>query len=68
VDAISGSLLYHFGVTEFEYYTVLFGVSRALGMCSQLIMNRALGTPITRPKSVSTKWLQGAAKTARAAA
>jgi citrate synthase len=68
VDAISGSLLYHFGLKEFEYYTVLFGVSRALGMCSQLIMNRALGTPITRPKSVSTKWLQGAAKTARAAA
>jgi len=68
VDAISGSLLYHFGLTEFEYYTVLFGVSRALGMCSQLIINRALGTPITRPKSVSTKWLQGAAKTARPAA
>jgi citrate synthase len=68
VDAISGSLLYHFGLTEFEYYTVLFGVSRALGMCAQLIINRALGTPITRPKSVSTKWLQGAAKTARAAA
>jgi citrate synthase len=68
VDAISGSLLYHFGLTEFEYYTVLFGVSRALGMCSQLIVNRALGTPITRPKSVSTKWLQGAAPTARAAA
>lgn len=68
VDAISGSLLYHFGLTEFEYYTVLFGVSRALGMCSQLIINRALGTPITRPKSVSTKWVQGAASTARAAA
>jgi citrate synthase len=68
VDAISGSLLYHFGLTQFEYYTVLFGVSRALGMCSQLIINRALGTPITRPKSVSTKWLQGAAATARAGA
>ncbi|TAM82598.1 MAG: citrate (Si)-synthase [Acidobacteria bacterium] len=57
VDAVSGSLLYLFGLTEFEYYTVLFGVSRALGMCSQLVLNRLLGTPITRPKSVSTEWL-----------
>ncbi len=58
VDAISGSLLYHFGLTEFDFYTVLFGVSRSLGMCSQLIINRALATPITRPKSVSTEWLK----------
>ncbi len=57
VDAGSGALLYLFGLTEFDCYTVLFGVSRALGMCSQLILNRALGTPITRPKSVSTKWI-----------
>lgn len=58
VDAGSGSLLYHFGLTEFDYYTVLFSVSRALGMCSQLILNRALGTPITRPKSVQTDWVK----------
>jgi citrate synthase len=64
VDAISGSLLYHFGLTEFDYYTVLFGVSRALGMCAQLIINRALGTPITRPKSVSTDWLKNAVSAA----
>jgi citrate synthase len=57
VDASSGALLYLFGLTEFDYYTVLFGVSRALGMCAQLVLNRALGTPITRPKSVSTKWI-----------
>jgi citrate synthase len=57
VDAGSGSLLYLFGLTEFDYYTVLFGVSRALGMCAQLVLNRALGTPITRPKSVSTDWI-----------
>jgi len=65
VDAVSGSLLYLFGLTEFEYYTVLFGVSRALGMCSQLVLNRLLGTPITRPKSVSTEWLIKAASGAR---
>lgn len=57
VDAGSGALLYLFGLTEFDYYTVLFGVSRALGMCAQLVLNRALGTPITRPKSVSTAWI-----------
>jgi len=58
VDAGSGALLYHFGLTEFDYYTVLFGVSRAMGMLSQLIINRALGTAITRPKSVGTDWIK----------
>lgn len=57
VDAGSGALLYHYGLTEFPYYTVLFSVSRAMGMLSQLIVNRALGIAITRPKSVSTKWV-----------
>lgn len=60
VDAASGCLLYHFGLTEFEYYTVLFGVSRALGMCSQLIVSRALGEAIERPKSVTTVWVKQA--------
>jgi citrate synthase len=68
VDAISGSLLYHFGLTEFDYYTVLFGVSRALGMTAQLIINRALGTPITRPKSVSTEWIKASVGALRRAA
>lgn len=58
VDAGSGALLYHFGVTEFQYYTVFFGVSRALGMSAHNIYNRALGIPITRPKSVGTKWIK----------
>jgi len=58
VDAGSGALLYHFGLTEFDYYTVLFGVSRAMGMLSQLVINRALGTAITRPKSVGTDWIK----------
>jgi len=58
VDAGSGALLYHFGMKEFSYYTVLFSVSRAMGMCSQLVVNRAIGTPIERPKSVTTKWIK----------
>ncbi len=58
VDAGSGALLYHYGLTEFPYYTVLFSVSRAMGMLSQLVINRAIGTSITRPKSVSTEWIK----------
>lgn len=60
VDAGSGCLLYHFGLTEFEYYTVLFGVSRAMGMCAQLVVSRALGEAIERPKSVTTEWAKQA--------
>jgi len=55
VDAGSGGLLYHYGLTEFSYYTVLFSISRALGICSQAIVARAMGYPITRPKSLPTK-------------
>jgi citrate synthase len=57
VDASSGALLQHFGLVEFDYYTLLFGVSRVLGLCSQLVLDRAMGFPITRPKSVTIDWL-----------
>lgn len=62
VDAGSGSLLYHYGLTEFQYYTVLFSVSRSMGMLAQLVWNRAVGTPITRPKSVGSKYIKDQAK------
>jgi citrate synthase len=58
VDSISGTLLYHYGVTQARYYTVLFGVSRAIGMCSQTVMSRAWGEPIQRPKSITFKALE----------
>jgi citrate synthase len=61
VDAATGALLYHYGVKEFEYYTVIFSVSRSLGICAQLILSRVLGEPITRPKSITTDWLEKAA-------
>jgi len=64
VDAGSGALLYYYGLKEFQYYTVLFSVSRSMGMLAQLVLNRALGTAITRPKSVSTKWLYDQVKPA----
>jgi len=58
VDAHSGVLLQHYGLKEMQYYTVLFGVSRALGCLSQMIWSRALGLPLERPKSMSTEGLQ----------
>lgn len=57
VDSHSGILLVHYGMTEYDYYTVLFGVSRALGVLSQLFWDRALGFPLERPKSVTPEWL-----------
>ncbi len=58
VDAHSGAILVHYGMKEFRYYTVLFGVSRALGVLAALCWSRALGFPLERPKSVTSQWLQ----------
>lgn len=58
VDAGSGALLYHYGMKEFDYYTVLFAVSRTLGVSAQTVIARAIGMPIVRPKSVTTKWIK----------
>ncbi len=66
VDAHSGCLLYHYGLTEWDYYTVFFGVSRAIGVLAQLIWSRALSLPIERPKSVTTDWVEGQIKAAAA--
>ncbi len=57
VDAVSGSLLYHYGIREFSYYTVLFAISRCMGMLAQVLMERVLTLPIRRPKSISTAWI-----------
>ena len=63
VDAHSGALLVHYGLVEYEFYTVLFGVSRALGVLASLCWDRALSLPLERPKSVTTElvkeWLKG---------
>lgn len=53
VDSSSGVLFHHYGIHETLYYTVTFGVSRALGPLPQLIWDRILGLPIERPKSLS---------------
>jgi|TARA_Y100000994_G_C15702625_1_gene445776 citrate synthase len=54
VDAHSGILLLKYGMKEYDFFTVLFGVSRSLGIMSQLIWSRALGMPIERPSSTTT--------------
>ena len=58
VDAISGTLQYYYGVRDFEFYTVIFGVGRALGVTANYVWSRALGMPLERAKSLSTKMLE----------
>ena len=58
VDAHSGCLQWHYGITEYDYYTVMFGVSRAIGVLVSSIWSRALGFPLERPKSVTTNWIR----------
>jgi len=58
VDALSGSIQNHYGVNEYEFYTVLFGISRILGLTSQSVWSRALNKPIERPKSLTTRMLE----------
>ncbi|MCD6525860.1 MAG: citrate (Si)-synthase [Desulfuromonas sp.] len=61
VDAQSGVIQWFYGLTEYEYYTVLFGVGRALGCLPNVTWDRALGYAIERPKSVTTAMLEKAA-------
>ena len=68
VDAISGSLQYYYGIRDFDFYTVLFGVGRALGVTANFVWARALGMPLERPKSLTTKMLEDVVAKAAAAA
>jgi citrate synthase len=58
VDAQSGVIQYFYDVKEWDFYTVLFGVGRALGCCANITWDRALGYAIERPKSVTTAMLE----------
>ncbi len=58
VDAQSGVIQWHYGVREYDFYTVLFGIGRSLGVLSNIIWDRGLGYPIERPKSVTTDMLE----------
>jgi len=58
VDAQSGVIQMYYGLTEFDFYTVLFGVGRALGCMANITWDRGLGYAIERPKSVTTAMLE----------
>lgn len=58
VDAQSGVIQWYYGITEYDFYTVLFGIGRAIGVLSNIIWDRALGYPIERPKSITTDMLE----------
>merc|ERR1719405_412231 len=65
VDALSGTILQYYGLTEADYYTVVFSVSRSLGVVSQLVWARLLGLAIERPKSVTVDFLWNAVQKAK---
>ena len=58
VDAMNGVLQHHYGITESDYYTVLFGLSRMLGFTCHVVWARAVGKPIERPKALTTRSLE----------
>ena len=53
VDAISGTLQYHCGMREYDFYTVLFGVGRIMGITANIVWARALYAPLERPQSIT---------------
>lgn len=58
VDAQSGVIQWYYGLREYDFYTVLFGVGRAMGVLANITWDRALGYPIERPKSLTTDMLE----------
>lgn len=58
VDAHSGVLQWHYGVKEYDFYTVMFGVGRAIGVLSNIVWDRAVGQALERPKSLTTDMLE----------
>ncbi|MGZ0014994.1 citrate (Si)-synthase [Yeosuana sp. AK3] len=58
VDAHSGVVQWHYGVTQYDFYTVLFAIGRSFGVLSNIIWDRALGYSLERPKSITTEMLE----------
>ncbi|MFQ6113782.1 MAG: citrate (Si)-synthase [bacterium] len=58
VDAHSGVIQWHYGVKEYDFYTVMFGVGRAIGVLSNIVWDRAVGQALERPKSLTTDMLE----------
>ncbi len=58
VDAQSGVVQWFYGITEYDFYTVLFAIGRSVGVLSNLVWDRALGYSLERPKSLTTAMLE----------
>jgi citrate synthase len=58
LDAQTGVIQWHYGITEYDFYTVLFGIGRSIGIAANLIWDRALLYPLERPKSITTEMLE----------
>jgi citrate synthase len=58
VDAQSGVIQWYYGLRDYDYYTVLFAIGRAIGVASNLVWDRGLAYPLERPKSLTTKMLE----------
>ncbi len=61
VDAQSGVVQWFYGVTEYDFYTVLFSIGRAIGVLANITWDRALGYSLERPKSLTTDMLEAKA-------
>lgn len=58
LDAQTGVIQWHYGVREFDFYTVLFSIGRSIGIAANIIWDRALSYPLERPKSLTTDLLE----------
>ncbi|HAG15910.1 MAG TPA: type I citrate synthase [Bacteroidales bacterium] len=65
VDAQSGVIQWFYGITEYDFYTVMFGVGRSIGVLANITWDRALGYALERPKSLTTKMLEDIAAKAK---
>jgi len=58
LDAQTGVIQWHYGISEYDFYTVLFGIGRSIGIAANIIWDRALLYPLERPKSLTTEMLE----------
>lgn len=58
LDAQTGVIQWHYGIREFDFYTVLFSIGRSIGIAANIIWDRALSYPLERPKSLTTDLLE----------
>jgi citrate synthase len=62
LDAQTGVIQWHYGIREYDFYTVLFAVGRSIGIAVNLVWDRALGFALERPKSLTTDMLEAIAR------